>query len=98
MRRSPRIAIIGAGMSGMLMGMRLKAAGIATFTIYEKADRVGGTWRDNTYPGLVCDVPAHLYCYADRPNPEWSHRFARGGEIQRYLEQVAANAGLDRFI
>lgn len=93
-----RIAIVGAGMSGLLMGMRLRAAGIESFTIYEKADRVGGTWRDNTYPGLICDVPAALYRYADRANPDWSHRFARAGEIQHYLEQTADQAGLARFI
>ncbi len=98
MARSPQIVIVGAGMSGLLMGMRLMAAGIDTFTIHEKADRVGGTWRDNTYPGLICDVPAQLYCYADRPNPDWRHRFARGGEIQTYLERVADQTGLRRFI
>lgn len=98
MPRQPQIAIVGAGMSGLLMGMRLRAAGIESFAIYEKADRVGGTWRDNTYPGLTCDVPAQLYSYADLPNPDWSHRFARGDEIRRYLEGAAEQAGLRRFV
>jgi cation diffusion facilitator CzcD-associated flavoprotein CzcO len=98
MATRPRIVIVGAGMSGLLMGMRLEAAGFDGFTIYEKADRVGGTWRDNTYPGLVCDVPAALYTYAGRTNPDWSHRFARGDEIQRYLERTADEAGLSRSI
>jgi cation diffusion facilitator CzcD-associated flavoprotein CzcO len=91
---APEIAIVGAGMSGLLMGMRLRAAGLAHFTIWEKAQRVGGTWRDNTYPGLVCDVPAALYSYAGRPNPGWTHRFARGPQIQDYLERTARDAGL----
>lgn len=98
MKHGPRIVVIGAGMSGLLMGMRLRAAGLERFTIYEKASRVGGTWRDNTYPGLVCDVPAHLYRYADRPYSEWCHRFARGPEIQRYLESVTARSDLARYI
>src|SRR5689334_19845420 len=96
--RSPRIVIVGAGMSGLLMGMRLIADGIESFMILERADAVGGTWRDNTYPGLICDVPADLYSYVGRPYAEWSHRFARGPEIQHYLEQTASEAGLRRYI
>ena len=96
--RSPRIVIVGAGMSGLLMGMRLLAAGIESFTILERADAVGGTWLDNTYPGLICDVPADLYSYVGRPHAEWSHRFARGPEIQHYLERTASEAGLRRYI
>ena len=93
-RTQPRVAIIGAGMSGMLMGIRLKQAGYEDFTIYEKAEEVGGTWRENTYPGLACDVPAHYYTYTFELNPEWRHRFARGWEIQRYLAGVADKYGL----
>jgi cation diffusion facilitator CzcD-associated flavoprotein CzcO len=89
---------VGAGMSGILMGMKLRAAGIETFTIYEKAETVGGTWRDNTYPGLVCDVPAYLYRYRDEPSSEWSSRYARGPEIQQYFEQVTDKLGLRTFI
>lgn len=85
----PRVAIIGAGMSGMLMGIRLKEAGFHDFTLYEKAEEVGGTWRENAYPGLACDVPAHYYTYTFEPNPEWRHRFARGWEIQDYMRSVA---------
>ncbi len=59
-RDEPRFAIIGAGMSGILAAIRLKQAGM-DFTVFEKADRVGGTWRENTYPGIACDVPSHLY-------------------------------------
>lgn len=93
-----RVAIIGAGLSGLLMGIRLKEAGFHDFTIYEKAEEVGGTWRENAYPGLACDVPAHYYCYTLEPNPEWRHRFARGWEIQRYIRSVAEKYGLRRHI
>lgn len=61
------VGIMGAGLSGILMGIRLKQAGIGNFVIYEKADDVGGTWKHNTYPGLHCDVPSHLYCYSFEP-------------------------------
>jgi cation diffusion facilitator CzcD-associated flavoprotein CzcO len=87
--REPRVVIIGAGMSGLLMGIRLLEAGIRTFQILEKADRVGGTWRDNRYPGIACDVPSHLYSYSFEPNPQWSHWFSPGEEIQRYFERIA---------
>ena len=86
--RNPSVAVIGAGMTGILMAIRLREAGINDITILEKADRVGGTWRENTYPGVACDVPAHMYTYSFRGNPEWEHRFAHGDEIQAYMEQV----------
>ena len=86
---SLRFAVIGAGMAGILTAIKLKAAGITDFTVYEKADRVGGTWRENTYPGLSCDVPSHLYSYSFAPTPDWSHRFSPGEEIQAYFERVA---------
>ena len=59
-RVNPRIVIIGAGMAGILTAIKLREAGYDDYVIYEKSDRVGGTWRDNTYPGIACDVPAHL--------------------------------------
>jgi cation diffusion facilitator CzcD-associated flavoprotein CzcO len=67
---TPKVAIIGAGMSGLCMAFKLQDAGLDTFTIFEKADEVGGTWRDNTYPGLTCDVPSRYYSYSFRPNPD----------------------------
>jgi len=85
-------------MAGILSAIKLKEAGLTDFTIYEKADRLGGTWRENTYPGIACDVPSHLYSYSFAPNPEWSHRFSPGGEIQSYFERVAREYGLERFL
>jgi cation diffusion facilitator CzcD-associated flavoprotein CzcO len=94
----PRFAIIGAGMSGILAAIKLREAGLDDFSIYEKADRLGGTWRENTYPGVSCDVPSHLYCYSFAPNPGWSHRFSPGAEIQAYLEGVARDYEIDKLI
>ena len=74
---------------GHLHGGKLQDAGIDTFTIFEKADEVGGTWRDNTYPGLHCDVPSRYYSYSFRPNPEWSRLLPPGPEIQAYFRSVA---------
>ena len=96
--RALRVAVIGAGMSGILAAIKLREVGITDLTIYEKADRLGGTWRDNTYPGLSCDVPSHLYSYSFEPNPEWSHRFSPGAEIQAYFEKVAAKYDVEALI
>lgn len=85
--RKLRTVVIGAGMSGILAGIRLRDRGEA-FVIYEKAGAIGGTWRENRYPGLTCDVPAHAYTYSFAPNPEWSAFYAPGAEIQRYFEAV----------
>jgi cation diffusion facilitator CzcD-associated flavoprotein CzcO len=93
-----RVAIIGAGMSGILSAIKLREAGITNYVIYEKADRLGGTWRENTYPGIACDVPSHLYSYSFEPNPDWSHQFSPGGEIQAYFEDVARRYGVDKEI
>jgi cation diffusion facilitator CzcD-associated flavoprotein CzcO len=86
--RELRFAVIGAGMAGILSAIRLREGG-HDFTVYEKADRVGGTWRENTYPGLACDVPSHLYSYSFAMTPEWSHRYSPGPEIQAYFERIA---------
>ena len=89
---SPRdldVCIVGAGMSGLLMGIRLQQAGIGSFRIYEKAASLGGTWRENTYPGLTCDVPSFFYSYSFAPNLDWSRRFSPGPEILAYFERVA---------
>lgn len=87
--KDARFVIVGAGMAGILSAIKLKEAGFNDFTVYEKADRVGGTWRENTYPGIACDVPSHLYSYSFAPNPEWSHVFSPGDEILEYFERVS---------
>jgi cation diffusion facilitator CzcD-associated flavoprotein CzcO len=89
-----RFAVVGAGMAGILSAIKLREAGFHDFTVYEKADRVGGTWRENQYPGIACDVPSHLYSYSFAPNPDWSRRFAPGPEIQAYFEGVAERHGV----
>lgn len=94
----PRVLIIGAGMSGLLMGIRLLQSGNTNFRIYEKASRIGGTWRENTYPNLACDVFAVAYTYSFEPNPDWQYRFARGDEIQTYFERCERKYGLSPFI
>ncbi|MEV8267845.1 NAD(P)/FAD-dependent oxidoreductase [Microbacterium sp. NPDC076911] len=83
------VAIIGAGFAGLGMAIALRRAGIDDFVVLERAASVGGTWRDNTYPGVACDVPAHLYGFASHPNPDWSGLYAQGSEIRAYLESVA---------
>jgi cation diffusion facilitator CzcD-associated flavoprotein CzcO len=96
--RPVKVAIIGAGMSGICMAVKLQDAGIDSFTIFEKADDVGGTWRDNTYPGLTCDVPSRYYAYSFRPNPNWSHLLPPGPEIQAYFQQVAEERAIRSHI
>ncbi|UTI66248.1 NAD(P)/FAD-dependent oxidoreductase [Paraconexibacter antarcticus] len=96
--RTPQIAIIGAGMSGLCMAAKLKLAGIESFTIYEKADSLGGTWRDNNYPGLTCDVPSRFYQFRFAPNPDWSQWFSAGDEIWRYFDKVADDLDIRRHV
>jgi cation diffusion facilitator CzcD-associated flavoprotein CzcO len=96
--RPLRFAVIGAGMSGILSVIKLEQAGYRDVTVYEKADRLGGTWSENTYPGIACDVPSHLYSYSFEPNPAWSHRFSPGHEILAYFEAVARRHGVMRRI
>jgi cation diffusion facilitator CzcD-associated flavoprotein CzcO len=88
------ILIVGAGFGGLGMGIRLKRQGSHDFLIIERANDVGGTWRDNHYPGVACDVPSHLYSFSYRPNPNWSHVFSPGGEIQQYMRDCARDEGL----
>jgi cyclohexanone monooxygenase len=96
--RNLRIAIIGAGASGLMALIKLREAGIEDVTIYEKAATLGGTWRDNRYPGVTCDVPSHGYRYSFEPNPEWSHVCAPGTEILDYLKEVARKHDAEAFI
>jgi cation diffusion facilitator CzcD-associated flavoprotein CzcO len=88
------VAIIGAGFAGVGMGIQLKRRQEHTFRIFERAGQIGGTWRDNTYPGIACDVPAHLYSFSFAPNPNWSGLYAPGLEISSYLEDCSVQEGL----
>lgn len=82
----PRIAIIGAGFGGICMAIQLEAAGIHSFTVFERENDLGGVWRDNTYPGAACDIPSHLYSLSFEPKPDWSRRFPAQAEIKDYLQ------------
>jgi cation diffusion facilitator CzcD-associated flavoprotein CzcO len=93
-----RVAVIGSGFGGLGAGVRLREAGIRDFVILERADSVGGTWRDNTYPGCACDVPSHLYSFSFAPNPRWSRSFSKQPEIRAYLEGVADRFALRRHL
>jgi cation diffusion facilitator CzcD-associated flavoprotein CzcO len=84
-----RIAIIGAGFGGIGAGARLRQAGRTDFVILERASSLGGTWRDNSYPGCTCDVPSHVYSYSFAPNPGWSRSFSRQPEILAYLNHIS---------
>jgi cation diffusion facilitator CzcD-associated flavoprotein CzcO len=84
------IVIIGGGASGIGAAIRLRQAGLTDFVLLEKRETLGGTWRDNTYPGCVCDVPSALYSYSFAPNPDWTRLFAGQREIRAYLDDVAA--------
>lgn len=93
------IAIVGSGFSGLGAAVRLNEAGHHDFIVLERGDDVGGTWRDNTYPGAACDVPSHLYSYSFALNPNWSRSFSTQPEIQEYIRGVARRAGvLDRHV
>jgi cation diffusion facilitator CzcD-associated flavoprotein CzcO len=95
-RRSRTVAIVGGGFGGVGAAAMLSRAG-HDVTVFEKAERVGGVWHHNTYPGAACDVPSHLYEFSFAPNPDWSRRFSPQAEIQAYLEDVARRFGvLDR--
>jgi cation diffusion facilitator CzcD-associated flavoprotein CzcO len=93
-----RQLVIGAGFGGLGMAIKLDEDGERDFVVVEKGGDVGGTWRDNTYPGAACDVPSQLYSFSFAPNPSWSKSFSPQPEIQDYLQRVAREAGvLDRF-
>ncbi len=92
------IAIIGAGMSGIGMAIALREEGVEDFVILERAGDLGGTWRDNTYPGCACDIPSVLYSYAGEPNPEWSRVWAGQAEIWSYMRVVASRHEIEPHI
>jgi cation diffusion facilitator CzcD-associated flavoprotein CzcO len=86
--------VVGAGFSGLCAGIELRRAGIEDFVILEKAEAIGGTWRDNHYPGAACDIPSHLYSYSFEPNPRWSRAYGGQAEILAYLEHCVDAYGL----
>ncbi|GAA0948995.1 NAD(P)/FAD-dependent oxidoreductase [Nonomuraea longicatena] len=94
MRSRPGIVIIGAGFAGICMAIKLKEAGYHDFVVLEKAPDLGGTWRDNTYPGCACDVPSHMYSYSFDLNPGWSRMFSPQEEIRAYLRGCVERHGL----
>jgi cation diffusion facilitator CzcD-associated flavoprotein CzcO len=93
-----RVAVIGAGFGGIGAGVKLRQSGLTSFVILERAGSVGGTWRDNTYPGCACDVPSHLYSFSFAPNPDWSRSFSPQSEIWAYLDRVATQYGVREHI
>ncbi|WP_027500238.1 flavin-containing monooxygenase [Rhodococcus sp. UNC363MFTsu5.1] len=90
--------IVGGGISGIGAAITLRRMGITDFAILEKSDSLGGTWRDNSYPGCACDVPSGLYSYSFAPNPEWTRLFAGQEEIRRYIDRTAAEHGVDAHV
>ncbi|MEV7415762.1 NAD(P)/FAD-dependent oxidoreductase [Streptomyces sp. NPDC089919] len=89
-----RVAVVGSGFGGLGAAVRLRREGITDFVVLERADSVGGTWRDNSYPGCACDVPSHLYSFSFAPNPDWPRTFSGQPHIRAYLEHVADTFGL----
>ena len=83
-----KVLIVGCGHSGIVNAVKLREAGINDFLIIEKAERIGGTWRENTYPGCGCDVPSAFYSYSFNLNPNWSYAFSRQGEILSYMDET----------
>ena len=96
-KRRPRVGVIGAGPGGIAMGIQL-AQGDYDFTIFERGDGFGGTWRNNTYPGAACDVPSHFYSFSFALNPYWSKTYANQPEILAYLERVAHDHQLGQHL
>ena len=97
--RHVEVLIVGAGFSGIGAAIRLERAGRGNFLVIERAADVGGTWRDNTYPGAACDVPSRLYSFSFAPNPDWTRSFSPQPEIQAYLRRTAERSGtLDRYL
>ena len=93
-----RVAIVGSGFAGIGMAIRLRQMGVAELTVYEAAPEIGGTWRDNDYPGAACDIPSHLYSFSFAPNPSWSRTFGSQREILDYLKRCARDHGIEPSI
>jgi len=92
------VAIVGAGFGGLCMAIRLLAQGERRFAVLEKGAEVGGTWRDNSYPGAECDVQSHLYSYSFAGKPDWSQRYAGWQEIQQYILDTTERFGVRPYV
>ncbi|MFE4371261.1 flavin-containing monooxygenase [Streptomyces sp. NPDC056835] len=88
------VAVVGSGFGGLGAAVRLRREGMTDFVVLERAESVGGTWRDNSYPGCACDVPSHLYSFSFAPNPDWPRTFSGQRHIRAYLEHVVDTFGL----
>ena len=98
MNKKLDVAVIGAGFAGIGAGIKLKQKGSVSFKIFERSHDVGGTWRDNTYPGCACDIPSNLYSYSFEPNPEWSKAFSPHYEIHDYLKHCVSKYNVKEHI
>jgi cation diffusion facilitator CzcD-associated flavoprotein CzcO len=96
--RHVRLAIVGAGFSGLALAMRLLEEGVDDFVVLERDEDVGGTWRDNTYPGCACDVPSHLYSWSFELNPDWSRTYSHQPEIREYIRRTAERRGVMPYV
>jgi len=96
--RQPRVAVIGAGFGGLAAAVALRRIGVDDIFIIERGDGVGGTWRQNIYPGAACDIQSHLYSFSFAPNRNWSRTYAHQPEILAYLESVAETFDLNRHL
>lgn len=94
----PSVIVIGTGFGGLGMAIQLQKAGFANIILLEKADRVGGTWRDNTYPGAACDVQSHFYSYSFEPKHDWSRKFGLQHELLGYMEHCVEKYNLGKHI
>ena len=92
------VAIIGGGLAGIGTAIRLKQKRIDNIAVFERGTAVGGTWRDNTYPGAACDIPSRLYSYSFAPNPDWSHTYSGSAEILQYIERMVEDFGVRPFL
>lgn len=99
--RKLRVACVGAGASGLCLAYKMERMlekGSWELTLFEKNKHFGGTWYENTYPGVACDIPSHLYTFTFDPNPDWSYYFAYGAEIQKYFEGFADRYGSRKYM
>ncbi|MDP9182885.1 MAG: NAD(P)/FAD-dependent oxidoreductase, partial [Actinomycetota bacterium] len=98
MKQHYPLVVVGSGFSGLCAAIKLKESGREDFVVLERSNDVGGTWRDNTYPGAACDVPSHVYSFSFAPNPTWTRSFSPQQEIQAYLQRIARERDVQRHV